>query len=548
LALEGATNFIRYQVNSNQKTVKQLPKDATDSEREALLGSIKFFDDTLSLIKILETLPSKEAVDLRDGLNKSAQYLLTELGVLLKNYGLYMPRDLEKMEWWDGQTGAAFKAYGAVDQASLLLGLRHQFELIKKLVQKAGPIIDYLKSHVADTENLDHALIDKWDTIVTAVKAKEKNQGSSLTDLEKFITQDMNSITFINMADKIPLSDIVGTSHDYFVQARKNIQKALLSRAEILSRTNSVKAYNCIAAFFNKNMAGKFPFADQKTTADDLSLETLWDFFALFDEKGGTPEKILANVQEVPGFDDQMQFLQTMYEIRQLFDSWVQGKSEAKDPLFDVEIEFRVNRQSEQNGHYVYHLWFNPTSTEQLKNISGGPLTGTWRYGEPMTLGLGWASPDRSAPVPIADANRPYMSVDRLRVEMTFGGNWALFALLRALQTSDTDVKRYLRLTVPQSNGMSTVIYHRLAVMKPAKNSKNPKREYLKIPVFPFSAPDLPCMKEYLGEAVLLEKRLNCVSSKDDPACKKFAQDNDARTIACTPEKKKQTEMEEPAA
>ena len=551
LALEGATNFIRYQVNSNQKTIKQLPKDATDSEREALLGGIKFFDDTLSLIKILETLPSKEAVDLRDGLNKSAQYLLTELSALLKNYGLYMPRDLAKMEWWDGNSGAAFKAYGAVDQASLLLGLRHQFELIKKLVQKAGPIIDYLKSHVADTENLDHALIDKWDTIVTAVKEKETNKGSSLTDLEKFITEDMNAITFMNVADKIPLSDIVGTSHDYFVQARKTIQKALLARAEILSRTSSIKAYNCIAGFFNKNLAGKFPFADEKTTPDDLSLETLWDFFALFDEKGGTPEKILANVQEVPGFDDQMAFLQTMYEVRQLFDGWIQGKSEAKDPLFDVEIEFRVNRQSEQNGQYVYHLWFNPTSTEKLKNISGGPLVGTWRYGEPVTLGLDWASPSQSAPVPVADPNRPYMSVDRLRVEMTFGGNWALFALLRALQTSDTDVKRYLRVTVPQSNGMAAVIYHRVAVMRPAKNSKNPKREYLKIPVFPFSAPDLPCMKDYLGEAVLLEKRLNCVSSKDDAICKKFTQDADARTITCVPEKKKtvtEAPTEEPAS
>jgi hypothetical protein len=111
-------------------------------------------------------------------------------------------------------------------------------------------------------------------------------------------------------------------------------------------------------------------------------------------------------------------------------------------------------------------------------------------------------------------------------------------------------VKRYLRLTVPQSNGLTSVIYHRLTVMKPAKNSKNPKREYLKIPVFPFSAPDLPCMKDYLGEAVLLEKRLNCVSSKDDPICKKFA-DADARTITCTPEKEKPatgTPTKEPAA
>ena len=86
---------------------------------------------------------------------------------------------------------------------------------------------------------------------------------------------------------------------------------------------------------------------------------------------------------------------------------------------------------------------------------------------------------------------------------------------------------------------MSAVIYNRMAVMKPAKNSKNPKKEYLTIPVFPFSAPDLPCMKEYLGESFLLEKRLNCVSSKDDPACKKFAQDDDARTITCTTPKKK---------
>jgi len=361
-----------------------------------------------------------------------------------------------------------------------------------------------------------------------------------LTDLEKFITEEMNGVTSTNISDKVPLSDIIGTSHDYFVQARKTIQKALLARAEILSRTNSVKAYNCIASFFNKNIAGKFPFADPKTSPDDLSLETLWEFFTLFDEKGGKPEKILANVQEVPGFDDQMAFLNTMYEVRQLFDSWVQSGSETKEPTFDVEIEFRVNRQNEQNGQYVYHLWFSPTSTEKLKNISGEALRGTWRYGEPMTLGFHWASPKQtSAPVPIADANRPYMSVDHLNVQMAFGGNWALFAMLQALQTSDTDIKRYLRLTIPQSNGMSVVIYHRLSVMKPAKNSKNPKKEYLKIPIFPFSAPDLPCMKDYLGEASLLEKRLNCVSNKDDPACKKFAQDADARTIACTQGKKK---------
>ena len=537
LAVEGVINFIRYQINNNQKTIKQLPKDATDSEREALLADIKLFDDTLSLIKILEMLPSKEAVDLRDALNKTAQYLLKELSTLLDHYGLYMPRDLEKMEWWDGNSGAAFKAYGAVDQASLVLGLRHQFELLKKLIQKAGPIIDYLKSHVADTEGLDQPLIDKWDTIVTAIKAKDANKGSPLTDLETFIIENMNTITFTNVNDKIPLSDIVGASHDYFVQARKTIQKALLSRAEILSRTNSVKNYNCLAAFFNKNMAGQFPFADQKQIANDLSLETLWEFFTLFDQKGGTPEKILANVKELDGFTEPMKFLETMYEIRQLFDAWIQGKSETKDPVFDVEIEFRVNRQNEQNGQYVYHLWFNPSSTEKLKNIGGAPLIGTWRHGEPVTLGLDWASPDKTAPVPVADKNRSYMSVDRLRVEMTFGGNWALFALLRALQTSDTDMKRFLRLTVPQSNGMTTIIYHRLAVMKPAKNSKNPKREYLKVPVFPYSAPDLPCMKEYLAEAILLEKRLNCVSSKDDPACKKFTEDADARTMTCASEK-----------
>ena len=309
LGVGGAVNFIRYQINSNQKTQKQLPKDATDSEREALLDSIKCFEDTLALIKILETLPSKEAVDLRDGLNKTAQYLLKELDTLLLHYGCYMPRDIEKMEWWNGESGAAFKAYGAVDRPSLLLGLKHQLELLKKLTKKAGPIIDYMKSHVAEAEDLNHELIDKWDTIVTAVRAKEINKGSSLTDLEKFITENMNAITFGNVVDTIPLSDIIGTSYDYFVQARKRIQKAMLARAEILSRTNSVKAYNCIATFFNKNLAGKFPFAEQKTASEDISLETLWDFFELFDQKGGTPEKILTNVQEVPGFDDQMQFL-----------------------------------------------------------------------------------------------------------------------------------------------------------------------------------------------------------------------------------------------
>ena len=545
LASEGIQNFIRFTLKHGQKEFTKLHKEASETDRDALLKTISVFEEKENLIKILQTLSKahagKDYVNLRDTLNKTALYLLEELTYLLENSGSYLPRDLQNLEWWDGSTGAGLKAFGAPDRDALVLSMKHQFQYLEKLVKRAGPVIDYLKNPIAESEYYDHALVDKWDTIVKAVRDKTTKKGSSLTDLESFFTDEMNTITAKNAEDKIPISDVAGESHDYFINIRKKVERSLLGRAEILNRMRSVEDYNSIADFFNKKIAGKFPFMEERGPVDEVDLETLWEFFELYDEKGGSPESILASIYEMGNFKKHMEFLKKIHMFRELLDDWFSGTSDSKAPIFDIELEFRINRDSEENGKYVYKMWFDPSSTQHIKNVGGKSVMGRWRYGEPITLGFEWSPQNSEAPVPVPNDNFPYLSVDGRKAEISFEGNWSLFSLLVELQTTDTEIKRLLRITIPQSNAKPTVVFHRIAVLKPAKNSKKPKKVYLQVPIFPYKAPDLPCLTDMANKPLLLEKKLHCVSSSDKVGCEKY-KDVDIKK-KCPPEKKEKPDL-----
>ena len=209
------------------------------------------------------------------------------------------------------------------------------------------------------------------------------------------------------------------------------------------------------------------------------------------------------NAQFGAAGDRVLTFLQQLEAVRRFFTPFIERIGGMQSPVFDLQVEFRVNQPQERNADQIIDWRFQVGDQLLRRQGSKGPPQGRWRYGDPVQLSLRWAKNAPWAPLAPDNPNggRNHTVVYR------GDGHWSLLRFLQRHAGAATDFDQLVDLR-PHTLGFSIAV--KPASAKPARQYEvdgetlltkafirvtllSPdKKERLTMPVFPASAPALP--------------------------------------------------------
>jgi type VI secretion system protein ImpL len=472
--------------------------------------------------------------NLRIILNKIGFSLLDHIDRLLENQKPYCPSNVT-FNYWDGENGAGLLAFSASDIEELDLYLQLQRSMITRLaLDFAEPIVNFLNSDLIYDKNYgNHGQLTKWTRIVNnVVGAHKKDPTSSVTEVERFIKRTLNEYNLGNISSRIPLKELKGESGDYFLNIIREIKRGLMARGEVLLRKRNLARYRALRDYYTKYLETKYPFGGLDSA--DADLETVKEFFRMYDELGGSPEVILDQIYQL-GADANgpYEFLKRVHDLRQFFGDLLQSQYEALKVR--LEIDFMVNKKEETNTDYLVERKFRPNNDTVIEPITP-EKSSIWYFGELIELSLRWAVGDNQSPKPVYNSKDPRMIIEDSTAKIQSSGNWAALRFMHehkaAIVSSDISIpnQRILEFRIPLSNGKIARIFVGVTASHPKRLGSSGESN-VRIPEIIGPMPDFsPSVLSVSNEAVLVNR--NVVNIFEVPvADEPITQDNEKEQI-----------------
>lgn len=473
--------------------------------------------------------------------------LLAEVDRLLSAAAPYRPRQGD-FSWWNGEPRVALAAFGAADAPELEAYLASERLRVGELARGyAQPLVTWLgKSPIVRRPDVA-SLYRRWEGMLVALQEYDaKKPGNPLAELEKFILADMGEVDpgSCTPGRTVALASLEeGPSpkppprpeapNDFFLWRRHDLSRKLDERCHALAADRARDAYDELAQFFNKHLAGKFPFAARAPEGfgAEAELADVEAFFELFDAHISALRNAQASEPATFGTASASitDFCDDMSEVRAFLASYLESSEPHRELTFDLDVDFRVLRppppgaqvlaaasaEREVGGERIIDWRMAVGEKEVTHRDTERHLS--WRPGLPVRLGLRWA--EDSPRLPAAPSRAP----DGRTVLYEYTNRWSLLALLAehpsrdprphtlrfvvqtepngALDGGSLDGER----AAPSANGEAkgpslapdepaTQVYVRLTLRPPAVEGK--PAEPLRCPDFPASAPQ----RQRLGE------------------------------------------------
>lgn len=469
-------------------------------------------------LKLLEIL-NHEAVSffyisLRDLLLTSNYKLLDKINSLMKKVGPYHIWD-PSFSWWNGKENPAYPAYGVKDAQDLNIFLDIQGQHVVNLaITLAKPVVDLLTSDIMLTANpLNRAQLTKWKRIVAQTEAYQNKQpGSSIAQLEQFITTTLKSYKLDNIFEEIKQADLQEDGGDHFLETITFLKKGILGRAEVLTRQQNLKNYNELAKFFNDRLRGRFPFTPPSNDTEqgvEADPEDVRLFLEMFKKAGGSAEKILDQIYQLGLIaKPAVLFLRNVEQIADLFGEYLANHGQGL-PFILTEIIFNVNRERSRGGNYVAEWSFKCNDDERITQTTKVKQT-KWVYGCPTELSFRWPDVNGMPELPSSDPKQTYLKVEGTTATYSFGGNWSLFRAQRKLQALPSDLSgvsipnaAVFKGTIPVSADKSAILFSAISLLGPSENP-NIAGKTLSWPKWPTLAPTFgPELDPYVNAPIL---------------------------------------------
>jgi type VI secretion system protein ImpL len=428
--------------------------------------------------------------DLSDATQSSAFIHLREVDQLF-DQKLPYSYDQAGLNAWNGDEPLLTAVFGARDEKVLPQYLETQRENLKTLVDYANPAVSMIAGQRNNRRTTaDAQLLAKWQSMATEMeKYANKNPASSVAALEAFIGTVMPSLTVENYYDKIPANDVNEQSSDFFLNRRNDLRRRVYRRFDAIASARILRQYRELENNFNLNLSGKFPFITGASKGVEADPQSIRAFFKLFDASN---KIIIKHIDRVPTKSAPemrvVEFIDDMLSVRSLLAPFLDDPK-AVAPIFDFEVEFRVNRRHEAGGNQIID-WQLEVGDQKVTSRDT-MRRGRWVLGDPVTLSLRWA---KDAPiVPLAGTVDGEMR--KVVFQETMG--WSMLRLLDANASSPADFDQLvdpapqtLKFVVPTTGGSGndpaqTRVFVRITLLTPDK------KEPITLPTFPVRAPAL---------------------------------------------------------
>ncbi len=239
------------------------PSYAGDGLESDILVEIRGFKEAEPLLaQLLDIFDSLDLTgELLGPVRQQASRLIRAADEELSSWKPYAVKGGD-FSWWDGGMPVSLEAYdvGSPDELEEYLALQRQ-RIASSARGEVQPILDFLASRQIDLNQLQN-VVSKWQGILSALdKYDKKVPGNSVTTLENFIRKEMDQASPDNCSRVMPQPGERGPAGDFFLETRNTLRRLLYQQCKSLAALNAAQRYGEIKDFFNRNLAGKFPFS-----------------------------------------------------------------------------------------------------------------------------------------------------------------------------------------------------------------------------------------------------------------------------------------------
>ncbi len=354
----------------------------------------------------------------------------------------------QDLSWWDGQAPLAYRGYEIQSSLGLRTYIESQRSRVRYVAQEyAKPLVEFLGATkvLVDESGADRMVTSKWQSMLLAFEQYDKKKpDNSLARLEDFLSNELNAITVSTCLSKIEkLAKQEASTDDYFMNTRSQLVQRINARCQMLAGKHLTQGYTEVERLFNGRLAGRFPFASSGQVTRSVDPSDLRRFFDLYDEYFKSGVSQLGRISWLgPSGKDADQFVQRLSEVKTFFSAYLADSRPVAVPMFEVELEFRANREQEIGGNQVME-WYMTIGDQHLMFRDSQPYAkARWAFGDPIHVGFRWAKNAPQHPVPTSTESVKIDNGDR--ITYMYHDEWALLTLLSRHQASPADFPRFV--------------------------------------------------------------------------------------------------------
>jgi type VI secretion system protein ImpL len=351
----------------------------------------------------------------------------------------------------------------------------------------AQPLVTFLRAH-DDQSGQTSISLRNWDVILGAVdKLNRKPPAGPIVSMGTTLRFELDSLDLSDCARRAPRSTPGG---DLFAQRADGIWSSVWRRCVDLGSRELIAAYGRLETQFRSRLAGRFPFGPPNAPAEASGAD-IADFLRNYDA-------FAAVAKQTGGTDDASNilgartatFLTDMAHVRTFFAAYLDSATTGRLPMFDYQIDFRVNRARESGANQIAEWTADVADQHAAMGAPVATRRGRWRAGDDIETSLRWATGSQLVPAEPVPAGA---SLGNGSISFMTSGQWSLLRFLKEYEsdTSDPDGGQTLEFSVRTGRRGSSAAattsaraYLRVRLYNPDTKAE------LVLPHFPTSAPD----------------------------------------------------------
>ena len=432
---------------------------STESEAALFQRTQDFADASASLSNLIGKLQPYDlgtsASHLRLAATAQASTLLINLNRLFdiqQPYGI----STSLLDRWTGDQPPTVELFDAPTTDTLAAYLSAQRDIVRAYSNSAAALTQFLDPYRNSlTPSAAHALA-RWEAIGATFQGYDaKHPGNSIASLEDYITKDIDKVRLAQACVDSKISAYASAKPDYFIELRDQLRHDLHLRCEALLSENATSTYAALQSRFNRDVAGRFPFAPVPAStlyeADPQAIGSLYLQYETASDLLNAGIKPSAATQPV------LSFLNGLSAGRPWFSSLLSTATAGEAVSLDFIPEFRVNRGQEAGGDQIIE-WTLQVGNDTFHQ-SDPARKGHWSYGDPVVLTLRWAKNSPFLPATVPSGINSSQKVNGDRVIYTFKDPWSLlrFVATFGVPTASADTAPFtLKFTIPEAPSSPT--------------------------------------------------------------------------------------------
>ncbi|QDQ28511.1 hypothetical protein FNU76_20300 [Chitinimonas arctica] len=431
----------------------------TDAEALVAERSAAFGRQIDPLLKLGEQL---QGIGYADGANRFSRCgrdyagdMLARIDTLADASRLYQAAPVPAPAAGMAEPGGVRKLYQIGDQAEVRDYLQNQRDRTAVLANYADPFVRFLERSgtLAAVDRPVGAGPGYWRGTLSELKRlnEGKDGTAALGELEGFFGKTLAVLDYDNCAALLGKAASAGNGLDLFSQRRRALAGQSQWRCQDRREAEAYERYRVLANRFNRDLAGRYPFAD--LAARDLDLTVARQFFRDYADERAPLHQAIAGLKPAR-WSEIRQFLDRLDKAADFFAPSL-AAADASRPL-RLEAGFRVLPKLERGAEQLIN-WRLAAGAGQLDYPGKGRQL-DWPWGEAIVLDLAWAS--QSAWRPRALSRQADLQVDGVSASFPAMGQWGALRLIAAHRPQQAPAqdpldpsRNILEFVVPLSDG-----------------------------------------------------------------------------------------------